>query len=81
MESSSELSSSLEEEDDNDDDGEEEEDDDDIELFLEIIKESVEDNAEEGDESNILSTNVASPSNIWMIDVWSCQHSSVVLHL
>ena len=55
-------------------------DDDDIELFLEIIKQSIEDDEQE-DESNILSTNVYSPSNNRMIDVWSCHRSSVVLHL
>ena len=32
-------------------------------------------------ESNILSTNVDSPPHNWMIDVWGCRHSSVVLHL
>ena len=82
MESSPVLSSSLEEEDDYDDnDDEEDDDDDDIELFLEIIEQSIEGDDEEDDESNILSTNVDFPSNNWMIDVWSCHHSSVVLHL
>ena len=81
MESFSVLSSSLEEKDDDDDDDEEEEDDDGIELFLEIIEQSIEDNDEEDNESNILSTKVDSPSNNWMIDVWSCHCSSVVLHL
>ena len=82
MESSSVLSSSLEEEDNDDDnDNEEDDDDDDIELFLEIIEQSIEDNNEEDNESNILSTNVDSPSNNQMIDVWSCHHLSVILHL
>ena len=81
MEFSSVLSSSLEEEDDDNDDEEEEDDDDDnIELFLEIIEQSIEDNDEEDDESNILSTNVDSPSNNRMIDVWSCHCLSVILH-
>ena len=82
MGSSSVLSSSLqEEEDDDDNDDEEDDDDDNIELFLEIIEQSIEEDDEEDDESNILSTNVDSPSNNWMIDVWSCHHSRVILHL
>ena len=82
MELSSVLSSSLEEEDDdNANDDEEDDDDNHIELFLEIIEQSIEDDNEEDDESNILSTNVDSPSNNWMIDVWSCHHLSVILHL
>ena len=79
MESFSVVSSSLEEKDDDDDD-EEDDDDNGIELFLEIIEQAIEDNDEEDSESNILSTNVDSPSNSWMIDVWSCRCSSVVLH-
>ena len=52
-----------------------------IELFLEIIEESISDDDEEDNECNIWSTNVDSPSKSWLIDVWSCRHSSVVLHL
>ena len=52
-----------------------------IELFLETIKESISDDEEEDEECNIQSTNADSPSKSWLIDVWSCRHSSVVLHL
>ena len=80
IESSSVLSSSLEEEDEDEDDGEDD-DDDDVELFLEIIEESISDDGEEDEECNIWSTNADSPSQSWLIDVWSCRCSSVVLHL
>ena len=80
IESSSVLSSSLEEEDDNEDDGEDD-DDDVIELFLEIIEESISDDDEEDNKCNIQSTNADSPSKSLLIYVWSCHHSSVVLHL
>ena len=52
-----------------------------IELFLEIIEESISDDDEEDDKCNIWSTNADSPSKSWLIDVWSCHRSSVVLHL
>ena len=80
IESSSVLPSSLEEEDNDEDDGEDD-DDDVIELFLEIIKESISDDNEEDKECNIWSTNADSPSKSQLIDVWSCRRSSVVLHL
>ena len=78
MESSSVLMSSIEDE-DNDDD--ENDDNDDIELLLERIEQSTQDEDEEDDESNILSTNVDSPSNSIVIELWSCHCSSIVLHL
>ena len=77
MESSSVLMSSLEDEDNDDDD----DDNDDIELSLERIEHSTENEDEEDDESNILSTNVDSPSNSLVIELWSCHCSSIVLHL
>ena len=46
-----------------------------------MIKESISDDDEEDDECNIQSVKVDSPSISWLIDVWSCHHSSVVLHL
>ena len=39
------------------------------------------DEDKEDNESNILSTNVDSPSNSLVIELWSCNCSSVVLHL
>ena len=83
MESFSVLMSSFEDEDDDDDNDEDEEDDDDIELSLERMEQSTEDEDEdeEDDESNILSTNVDYRSNSLVIELWSCHHSSVVLHL
>ena len=78
MELSSVLLSSVEDEDDDNDD---DDDDDDIELSLERIEQSTEDEDEEDDESNILSTNVDSPSNSIVIELWSCHCSSIVLHL
>ena len=80
MESSSEVSSSLEEEDNNEDVIEEEEDDDAIELFLEIIDESIWDDKDEDEECNIWSTTADCPSKRRRIDVLSCCHSSDVLH-
>ena len=80
MESSSVLLSSLEDEDD-EDDNEDDDDNNDIELSLERIEQLTEDEDEEDDESNILSTNVDSPSNSLVIELWSCCCSSVVLHL
>ena len=80
IESSSVLSSSLEEKDNDEDDGEDD-DDDMIELFLEIIEESISDNNEEDDECNIQSTNADSPSKSQLIDVWRFHCSSLVLHL
>ena len=79
MESFSVLRSSCEDEDDDDD--EDEDNDDDIELSLERREYSTEDEDEEDDESNILSTNVDSPLNRFVIELWSCHHSSIVLHL
>ena len=79
MESFSVLMSSCEDEDD--DDNDDEDDDDDIELSLERKEYLTEDEDEEDDESNILSTNVDSPSNSLVIEFWSCHHSSIVLHL
>ena len=73
--------SSLEDEDNDEDNDEEEDDDDDIELLLERMEQLIEDGDEEDNESNILSTNVHSPSNSLMIELWSCHHSSIVLHL
>ena len=82
MESSSVLMSSLEDEDnDEDEDDDDDNDDNDIELSLERIEQLTEDEDEEDNESNILSTNVDSPSNIIVIVLWSCHHSSIVLHL
>ena len=81
MESSSVLMSSIEDEDDDDD---ENDDNDDIELSLESlerIEQSTQDEDEEDDESNILSTNVDSPSNSIVIELWSCHCSSIVLNL
>ena len=71
--------SSFEDEDDDDNDGEE--DDDDIELPLDRMEYLTEDEDEEDNESNILSTNVDSPSNSVVIELWTCHHSSIVLHL
>ena len=76
---SSELSSSLEEEDD-DEDMIEEEEDEAIELFLEIIDESIWDDEDEDEECNIWSTTADCPSKRRRIDVLSCCHSSDVLH-
>ena len=83
MESFSVLMSSFQDEDDdnNNDEDEDEDDDDDIELLLERMEKLTEDEDEEDDESNILSTNVDSPSNILVIELWSCCHSSIILHL
>ena len=81
MESSSEVSSSLEEEHDDEDVIEEEEDDDDaIELFVEIINESIWDDEDEDEECNIRSTTADCPSKRRRIDVLSCCRSSDVLH-
>ena len=77
MDSSSVLLSSLEDEDDDEDN----DDDNDIELLIERIEQSTEDEDEEDDESNILSTNVDSPSNSLVIELWSSHHSSIVLYL
>ena len=71
MESFSVLLSSCEDEYD---------DDDDIELSLER-REYLTEEDEEDKESNILSTNADSPSNSLGIELWSCHHSSIVLHL
>ena len=71
MESLPVLMSSCEDEDDNDDD-EDEDDDDIIELSLKRTEYSTEDEDEEDDESNIVSTNVDSPSNSLVIELWSC---------
>ena len=73
--------SSFEDEDDDEDDDEDEDDNDDKELSLERMKQSTEDEDEEDYESDILSTNVDSPSNSLVIELWSCHHSSIVLHL
>ena len=70
-----------EDDDEDKDDGEDKDDDDDIELSLERMEYLTEDEDEEDDESNILSTNVDSPSNSLVIELWSCHHSSIVLHL
>ena len=77
MESFSVLMSSFEDEDDDED----EDNDDDIELSLERMEQLTEDEDGEDNESNILSTNVDSPSNSLVIELWSCHHSSIVLHL
>ena len=69
--------SSLEDEDNNKEEDDEDNEDDEIELLLERIEQLTEDD----NESNILSTNVDSPSNSIVIELWSCHHSSVVLHL
>ena len=68
--------SSLEDDDEDDDDDDDDKDDE-IELLLERIEQSTEDE----DESNILSTNVDSPSNSIVIELWSCHCLSIVLHL
>ena len=81
MELFSVLMSSFEDEDDDEDNDEDKEYDDDIELSLERMEQSTEDEDEEDDESNILSTNVDSPSNSLVIELWICHCSSVVLHL
>ena len=81
MESFSVPMSSFEDEDNDDGDDEDEDNDDDIELLLERMEQSTEDEDEEDDESNILSTNVDSPSNSLVIELWSCHCSSIVLHL
>ena len=72
------MSSCEDEEDDNDED---EDNDDDIELSLERREYLTEEEDEEDEESNILSTNVDSPSNNLVSELWSCHHSSIVLHL
>ena len=77
MESVSVLMSSCEHEDDDDD----EDDNDNIELSLERREYSTEQEDEEDEESNILSTNVDSTSNNLVSELWSCCHSSIVLHL
>ena len=75
------MSSSLEEEDDDDDDDViEEEEDDSIELFLEMMDESIWDDEDEDNECNIRSTTADYPSKRRRIDVLSCRHSSDVLH-
>ena len=79
MESFSVLMSSCEDEDDNDDDNED--DNDNIEVSLERREYSTEEEDEEDIESNILSTNVDSPSNSLVSELWSCHCSSIVLHL
>ena len=81
MELFSVLISSCEDEDNEDNEDEDEDDNDNIELLLERIEYSFEDEDEEDGESNILSTNVDSPSNSLVIEWWSCHCSSVVLHL
>ena len=81
MESFSVLMSSCEDEDDDNNDDEDKDDDDDIELSLERREYSTKDEDEEDNESNILSTNVDSPSNSLVIELWSCHHSSIILHL
>ena len=81
MESFSVLMSSCEDEEDDDDDDEDEDDNDDIELLPERKEYSTEEEDEEDDESNILSTNVDSPSNNLVSELQSSHHSSVVLHL
>ena len=81
MESFSVLMSSCEDEDNDNDDDEDKDDDDNIELSLERREYLTEDEDEEDDESNILSTNVDSPSNSLVIELWSRHHSSIVLHL
>ena len=58
----------------------EEEEDDVIELFLEIIDESIWDDEDEDDECNIRSTTADCPSKRHRIDVLSCRCSSDVLH-
>ena len=68
-------------EDENNDDDEDEEDDDDIELSLQRREYLTEEEDEEDKESNILSTNVDSPSSRLVIELCSCHCSSVVLHL
>ena len=73
--------SSCEDEDDDNNDDEDEDNDDDIELSLERREYSTEEEDEEDKESNILSTNVDSPSNSLVIELWSCCRSSIVLHL
>ena len=80
MESFSVLMSSCEDEDDEDNDDEDKDDNDDIELSPERREYSIEEE-DEDKESNILSTNVDSPSNSLVIELWSCCCSSVVLHL
>ena len=79
MESFSVLMSSCEDEDEDDDDDDDEDDDDDIELSLERREYSTEEEDEEDEESNILSTNVDSPSNSLVSELWSCCCSSIVL--
>ena len=81
MESFSVLMSSCEDEDDDDNDDEDEDDDDNIELSLERREYLTEEEDEEDEESKILSTSVDSQSNSLVIELWSCHHSSIVLHL
>ena len=81
MESFSVLMSSREDEEDDDNDNEDEDDDDGIELSLERREYSTEKEDEEDKESNILCTNVDSPSNNLVSELWSCHHSSIVLDL
>ena len=81
MESFSVLMSSLEDEDDDEDDDDNDDDNDDIEILLERMEQLTEDEDEEDDESNILSTNVDSPSNSLVVEWCSCHCSSIVLHL
>ena len=71
MESFSVLMSSCEDEDDDDDDDEDKDDDDNIEQSLERREYLIEEEDEEDEESNILSTNVDSPSNNLVIELWS----------
>ena len=77
-ESFSVLMSSCEDEEDDDED---EDDNDDIELLLERREYFTEEEDEEDEESNILSTNVDSPSNNLVSELRSSHHSSVVLHV
>ena len=81
MESFSVLTSSCEDEDNDNNNDEDYDDDDNIELLLKRREYLTEDENEEDNESNILSTNVDSPSNSLVIELWSCHCSSIVLHL
>ena len=73
--------SSCEDKDNDDDDDKDEDNNDNIDASLERREYSTEDEGKEDDESNILSTNVDSPSNSLVIELWSCHCSSIVLAL
>ena len=66
--------SSWEDEKDDDNDEKDEDNDGDIELLLERREYSTEEQNEEDEESNILYTNMDSPSNNLVSELWTVLH-------